>query len=652
MKDPRHIRLQLLAGFLLAVLVPHLPVFYTLFYHQLTGAPTAVNADISLSDYSGKRTVLDGEWEFFWNRLLITEPQQGAVPDFSIPVPGYWSVHQLSGSYLPANGYASYRLTLKDISYSRPVTVYLPDFGSAYRAYIDGQLVSESGVVSKNTAEVFTTPNGTLYPATLAERQEHEIVIETATTRFSGLYKAPVLEDYTWAVQEDNDRNALHFLLFGTVLFSFFILTVVYILSYRRGIRSAWPIALVLCVLLRLMLVSEFYAFWQSRIFFNLSFEATNEPMFLISFALKFLMIFLYQEQFGIRFSRREKTGFLLYYSALFLAHCFIPYGFYNRHLTVLLPAATFLLEIYSFFKVYFSERKLRPYALLIYWGTIIAAAGLGTDCYYTNGNIYPNLSQVLLCTISVYLTLLSVAYVLRVMAVYREFEVSSARLALARNHIAMQTEYYDALSAQMNEVRAVRHDVRHFVGALKRLSDEGQYEELGRFLNEYAEKSDTEPLPVFCENIVANSILGYYSLRFKECSTPFHCACSIPKQLSVSDSDLCVVLGNALENALEACGKLEDPEARSVTAEARTVNGQLLIKIANAYNGTLNQRESRYLTTKDSPGHGIGLQNIQKVVDSYGGFVRKEHSETVFTLMAAFPEPLADAPPMDQKQI
>jgi len=490
MREPRHIRIQLLAGFLLAVLIPHLPVLYTLFYHDLTAAPTAVSASFDLAgNYSGEHTVLDGEWEFYWDRLLVTAPGQDAAPDFLIPVPGYWSLYQLNGSYLPANGYASYRLTLKGLAADRPVTVYLPDFGSAYRAFLDGELVSASGVVSESTAAVFTTPKATLYPVTLSKRQEHEVVIETATTRFSGLYKAPVLEGYAQAVQEDSDRNAVRFILFGTVLFSFLVLTVVYILSYRKGIRSAWLMALIFCVLLRLMLVSEFYTFWQNRLFFNLSYEATNELMFLVAFTLKFLMIFLFQGQFGLIFSRKEKAGFFLYYTAIFLAHCFIPYGFYNRHLTVLLPASGFLLEIYSFCKVYFGNRKLQPYALLIYWGTIFAVGGLVVDSYYTNGNIYPNLSLVLLGSLSVYMTLLGVAYILRVVAVYREFELSSTRLTQAKAQIAMQTEYYDALSAQINEVRAVRHDVRHFVGALKSLSDEGRYGELSRFLNEYAEK-------------------------------------------------------------------------------------------------------------------------------------------------------------------
>jgi len=68
-----------------------------------------------------------------------------------------------------------------------------------------------------------------------------------------------------------------------------------------------------------------------------------------------------------------------------------------------------------------------------------------------------------------------------------------------------------------MNEIRGIKHDLRHFVGVIRRLTKEGRYTELERFLREYTEKTETDPLPVFCENVVANSILGYYSLKAKE---------------------------------------------------------------------------------------------------------------------------------------
>lgn len=639
MKEAKHTKACLIAGLIFAILFSHLPLIYTLFYHNLTGAPTAAGGSINLTRLSpARKIVLDGKWEFYWQRLIAGEPQQEDKPDLLIKVPDYWSKYKINGKWLPASGYGSYRLTLQGLAYPRPVTVYIPDFGSAYRVFIDGVLTAESGIVSKETKKIFTVPVAKLYPVTLSAGEAHEVVIEVASTRFSGLYMAPVLEDYDRAVQENSTRDKIWFTLFGTVLFSFFVLTVIYMLTFRKGIRAMWLPAISFFVLLRLMLTTEFYSFWQKTIFFNLSYEATNDLMFLETFVLKFLLIFLFQEQFGIAFSRKEKKFFFLYYTAIYLMYLYIPHGIYNRNLTIVLPVSTFALEIYSFFKLYFGRYQLKKFGMLIYWGVILAVSGLIIDSYYINGNIYLNMSLALPILLSAYLMILSLVYALRTADVYNDLAVSSSRLDLAKSQIAMQKEYYDALSGQMNEIRGIKHDMRHFVGVAGRLAEEGRYTELERFLSEYAQNTETDPLPVFCENVVANSILGYYSLKAREGGIPINFSCSIQRQLAMNDSDLCVVLGNALENAIEACGKLDNPEARFLAVEARTVNGQLLLKIENAYNGRLNIQDGSYLSTKGGEFHGIGMQNIKKVVEACGGFVKTEHSGKVFTLMAAFP--------------
>lgn len=646
MKKSRRTKVLLIFGILFVVAVSHLPVLYTLFYHNLTGVPTSEKGSIHLTGTSlPQNMILDGQWQFYWNRLLVTEPSKNVSPDFLIQVPDQWSRYKINGNYLPADGFASYRLILKGLEVSQPVTVYLPDFGSAYRVFLDGKLTAESGSISKNTAQVFTTTKASLYPTTLSAGQEHEVVIEVATTRFSGLYMAPVLKDYASTIQANNTRNNLRLILFGTALFSFFILIIMYILAFKENKRSVWLPIMGFCVLLRIMLTTEFYGFWQDTLFFHLSYELTNPLMFLISFMFKYLLIFLIEELLGIAFSKKEKLGFLIYYAALYFLYLFIPHEFYNQYLTILLPICAFAIEVYSFFKVYCNRQKMKKYGLLVYWGTVLAITGLIVDCYYINGNLYLNLSLTMLIMLSVYLMILSLVSSMQTADVYRDFAVSSARLSQAKTQIAMQTEYYDVLSTQINEVRSIRHDLRHFVGTIKQMSEEGHYKELNKLLDEYGEKADLAPLPVFCENVVANSILGYYSLRLRERGIPFHCACQISKQLSVSDGDLCIVLGNALENAMEACEKLENPKAKYVSVETRSMNGKLLIKIENPYNGGLNQLDGRYISSKDSEHHGIGLQNIKKVVNSYGGFVKMEHSQTTFTLMVAFPDSPPEAP-------
>lgn len=639
MKESKYIKANLILGLVFVILLTHIPVVYTVFYHFFTDAPEAIDGSIDLKKLSPDRAIiLDGNWEFFWNRLIVTDLQQEYKQDFFIRVPDYWSKYRIDGEWLPAEGFGSYRLTLKGLEYPKPITVYLPDFGCAYRVFIDGIMTAESGTVSKDVEEINTVPKAKIYPVTLSPGEDHELVIEVASTRFSGLYMAPVLKDHDQTIKENSDRTNIRFILFGTVLFSFFVLIVIYMLFSRKGVYSAWLPAIAFLVLMRLMLTTEFYSFWQKKIFFNLSYEATNELMFLATFLLKLLMIFLVQEQFGVAFLRKEKYGFLLYYTIIYLVYYFTPYGIYNRYLTILLPVSAFAIEFHCFFKVYYGRHNLKKHGILVYWGTILAISGLIIDCYYINGNIYFNMSLALIISLSVYMIILCLVYAFRIGSIYNDYVVSSFQLMQAKSQIAIQKEYYNALSEQMNEIRQIKYDIRHFIGVIKMLSEDGRYDELKRFLHEYDEITETEPLPVFCDNAVANSILGYYSLMAKKGHIQFNCNCSIPKRLPISDSDLCIVLGNAVENAMEACNKIDSQQERFVSIEARAINDQFLIKIENSYNGFINIQDGSCITTKSEKSHGFGMKNIRRIVESNGGFMKTEHNGRIFTLMVAFP--------------
>jgi len=160
---------------------------------------------------------------------------------------------------------------------------------------------------------------------------------------------------------------------------------------------------------------------------------------------LKFLLIFLIREQFGISFSNKEKYGFLIYYIIIYLAYLFVPNDIYNRYLTILLPVSTFALEIYSFFKVFFGRHNMEKYGILIFWSNILAISGLIIDCYYINGNIYPNLSLALLIMLSACLFIQSLVSALRIAEVYKDLAVSSSRLEQARIQISIQKQYYGA---------------------------------------------------------------------------------------------------------------------------------------------------------------------------------------------------------------
>ncbi len=640
MKDKKS-RRGIIWCFVVAVMIMNLPAVYTLFYHQLTGAPEAVRGRIDLAgaNLAEGRIYLDGQWEFYWNQLIASEPSVASNPDFSISVPESWSNYAIDDKELPASGFGSYKLSMENLIYDREIALYIPNFGGAYRVYIDGRLAAESGILSKEMDELFTVPKAEIYPLRLSSSNDHEVIIEVATTRFSGLYMTPVINDYHTTIKNNNNRNTAELIMFGIAIFSFLALISMYAALIRRRILSFWLPVMLFSIILRIMLTSEFYSFWQPIFFFHLPYEATNELMYFTTFLLKYLLIYLVQEQCGIHFNRREKVGFLTYYGILYLAYLFAPQSLYNSDLSVIVPMLTYVLEIYLVMKIYRGRHAMKRFGLVVFWGAMFVVIGLTIDSYYLNGKIYMDMSLTLLTCLTIFTLIMSWMYAMRLGDLYDDFAISSSRLEMANNQIEMQKEYYEALSGQMNEIREMKHDVRHFVGAASRLAEEGRLEDLRSFLNEYCEKTEMDQLPVFCENVIANSIIGYYYLRAKESGIPFESRSRIDHRAAMRDSHLCILLGNALENAIDACQKMEINETRRISMEVGSKNGHFLLKFRNTYRNKLSIRDGHYISSKEGKSHGLGIKNMQKVVESYGGFIKIEYDEKEFTLMAAIPE-------------
>lgn len=631
----------LVIGFALAVMLINLPFAYTANYHRITGAPTGENGSIDLTSVKadGSKIYLDGEWQFYWNRFIETDREKALSPALLIRVPDAWSMYESGGKKLPAAGFGSYKLTVNGYDYDREVAIYIPDFGGAYRLYLDGQLAAESGTVSKVVNKIFTVPKSQIYPVTIGERAPHEIIIEVATGKFSGLYMTPVMGDYKQTMTEISNRNIIRFILFGIALFAFFDLLVMYVMVARRKLHSSWMPVMILFLLIRIMLTSEFFSIWQHSLFFSLSYESTNEMMYLATFTVKYLLIYLFQEQCGIQFARKEKMGFLIYYVCLYLLYLMIPDNFYNQYFSQLIPTLTFALDIYLFAKVYKGRNTMSKYGMLVCWSAVLIIAGLAIDSYYLGGKIYMDVSLMLLTTFTVFSLIMRWVYSMRMGDLYDDLTESSVMLDYAKNQIQYQKDYYEALSMQMNDIREMKHDARQFLGVMSRLAEEKKYKELKEFLSEYEEKTDTDELPVFCENVIANSMIGYYWLQAKKQNIQFVSRSKISRKTVMQDGDLCIVLGNGLENAIEACRKLNESEPRFVSIEATTINSQFLLKIRNSYNGELDIADGSIASTKGSISHGLGIHSMEKVVAAYEGFIKMEHDEKEFVFMASVPE-------------
>jgi len=111
-----------------------------------------------------------------------------------------------------------------------------------------------------------------------------------------------------------------------------------------------------------------------------------------------------------------------------------------------------------------------------------------------------------------------------------------------------------------------------------------------------------------------------------------------VPKTLSVSEIDLCVIIGNLLDNAVEANIQLENVSSRFIRVYIDVLKGQLYISVSNARTGALRRAGSSFFTTKERDGHGYGLLRIDNIVEKYNGYVNRQAEEGAFATEVMLP--------------
>lgn len=183
-----------------------------------------------------------------------------------------------------------------------------------------------------------------------------------------------------------------------------------------------------------------------------------------------------------------------------------------------------------------------------------------------------------------------------------------------------IQVSQYESLRSSLNQSERLRHDFKHTVRTINELLNEGEYDELRKYINEYYTEAATEsPSFNFCEHLTANAIIRYYySLAVKE-KIKIQVDTEIPGNISISDVDLCMALGNILENAVQACTLLPECE-RHMDLSADVDNpGELYIVLVNSFDGHLLIQDGNFNSTKRS-GNGIGLSSVSLIAEKYDG--------------------------------
>lgn len=204
-----------------------------------------------------------------------------------------------------------------------------------------------------------------------------------------------------------------------------------------------------------------------------------------------------------------------------------------------------------------------------------------------------------------------------------------NAQLRQENQFLHMQTAQYEVLRAAIDETRQARHDMRHQFSTMSALADKESWEELRRYLAEASASVPNAELGL-CENQAVDGVAGRYAALSRQNGVPFQCRLDLPAVLPVREMDLCVVLQNLLENALEASRNVRGQ--RYIHLRASLHGDRLvLLTVENLYSGELVQRNNVLQSTKPG-GAGIGLQSVAHIAEKNGGYCRFVYGDGVFT--------------------
>ena len=174
--------------------------------------------------------------------------------------------------------------------------------------------------------------------------------------------------------------------------------------------------------------------------------------------------------------------------------------------------------------------------------------------------------------------------------------------------------------------LRQQRHDLRHQLTAIRELTHEGNSELIDYLdtLIDQIPKSEQK----FCENTIVNSVISHYHSICQVRGIELKMNLVVPEcQNSISDSELCIIFGNLLENAVEACNRMKGGH-RFIKLNSTFYHGLLTITMDNSFDGTITKNGEHYLSSKRNE-YGVGLESIRTVTEkAHGGcqFMQKEN--------------------------
>ena len=197
---------------------------------------------------------------------------------------------------------------------------------------------------------------------------------------------------------------------------------------------------------------------------------------------------------------------------------------------------------------------------------------------------------------------------------------------------------HYQEVENMYRQMRGWRHDYRNHIQTMKVLASSGELEGIRSYLDRLDTDLNTVDLAVKTGNAMADAILNSKISLAKSRDIPVQVDAHIPVKLKMSELDLCCIIGNLFDNAIEASLALP-PEERLIRVYMDMKGTQLYLSFTNFTAGGKREKQGgRFLTTKGE-GHGFGLVRVDAIVERLEGYLSRNSEDGAFTTEILIPQ-------------
>lgn len=192
-----------------------------------------------------------------------------------------------------------------------------------------------------------------------------------------------------------------------------------------------------------------------------------------------------------------------------------------------------------------------------------------------------------------------------------------------------VMSHHYEEVKAVYLNMRGWRHDYHNHLQSIKAYVGMGKFDELNIYLNQLEQDLIQVDQIVKTGNVMVDAILNSKLSIAKQKHIQIQCKAIAPEVMNIRDIDLCVILGNLMDNAMESCGKVSEEE-RFIRVYIDIVRKQFYISITNAAPQVLSFEEQNYISSKRG-NHGHGMKRVKLSVDKYDGYLNLKNETGVF---------------------